>query len=303
MTTSVRMSTRKLRSRAKINYSKMASGEATDEETGSEMADSNNNHINNSPDQNKSSVKDDGGDIFGRELFLHEHDSDSLEDNNDGDNSSESEDDVSELEVSNIEKRLELMKIEEKRLQKMEKYRRLSQEAKEVEKSIKSLKNKQKEKGAGRKKVTNVTLRGMKDVMEEVDKLMDHNKLDEKKQKKTKTKKRVESSSDEESEASSVSSSSSDEPEIEEKEKKTKKVTGKLKSGKNKRVTSDVKFPQEWPQSHLSLQFVNKDKKYEELTQAEFCAGYVGILESCSGTELKYRAAHLKELMYLTTQY
>ena len=289
------MSTRKLRSRAKINYSKMASGEATDEETGSEIAD-----INNNNDQNKSSVKDDGGDIFGRELF--QQDSDSLEDNDDGDSSSESENDVSELEVSNVEKRLELMKIEERRLKKMEKYRRLSQEAMEVEKSIKTLKKKQNEKGAGKKKVTNVTLRGMKDVMEEVDRLMDQNKLKEKKQKKIK--KKIESSSDEESEASSVvSCDSSDEPEIEEKEKKTKKVTGKLKSGKNKRITSDVKFPQEWPQSHLSLQFVNKDKKYEELTQTEFCAGYVGILENCSGTELTYRTAHLKELMYLTTQY
>ena len=142
----------------------MASGETTDEETGSEIAD-----INNNNDQNKSSVKDDGGDIFGRELF--QQDSDSLEDNDDGDSSSESENDVSELEVSNVEKRLELMKIEERRLKKMEKYRRLSQEAMEVEKSIKTLKKKQNEKGAGKKKVTNVTLRGMKDVMEEVDKV------------------------------------------------------------------------------------------------------------------------------------
>ena len=105
-----------------------------------------------------------------------------------------------------------------------------------TKKSIQSLKKKQ----TGKKKVTNVTLRGMKDVMEEVDKLMDHNKLKEKKQKKTK--KKIESSSEEESEVSKSSGSceSSDEPEIEEID--TSGTTSGLTSGDNDERRIQIRF-------------------------------------------------------------
>ena len=51
------------------------------------------------------------------------------------------------------------------------------------------------------------------------------------------------------------------------------------------------------------MHFVNKEKKYEDLSIAEFCAGYSAILETCSEKSRAYRTAHLKELMYLATKY
>ena len=293
----VRMSTRKLRSRSKIDYRKMAEGDTTEIESGNEVAIQNINNNNNKP----SSVSDDGGNILGTEIFNHE--SDSL-DEHDEEESSDSEKDVSELELSNVEKKLESMRLEEKRLKKLKKYRRLSAEAKEVEKSIKKLKKEGKSVKKGGKKVTNVTLRGMKDVMEEVDRLMDDKGIKKKKAKKQEKKQESSTDTEEESETSSSSDSSEEEVEVEEKKpKKQKKESGKLKSGKSKQITSDVRFPQDWPQSYLSLHFVNQDKKYEDLTLSEFCAGYVTILEHCKGSELTHRTAHLKELMYLSTQY
>ena len=60
-------------------------------------------------------------------------------------------------------------------------------------------------------------------------------------------------------------------------------------------------FPQLWPHSQLSLAYVSKDKGYDELTIAEFSAGYASILKlpSISDTE---RNARLN-LMYLVTQF
>ena len=80
-------------------------------------------------------------------------------------------------------------------------------------------------------------------------------------------------------------------------------MEGVKKSGKSKKVTSYVKNPQKWPHSHLSLHFVNKEKRYEDLSVAEFCAGYATILEVCSSANRMHRVAHFKELMYLATKY
>ena len=67
-----------------------------------------------------------------------------------------------------------------------------------------------------------------------------------------------------------------------------------LKSGKASKLTSRVVHPQLWPHSHLSLAYIFKDKKYDDLTLAEFTAGYAAI---------RARIDHLASLMYLATQF
>ena len=191
------------------------------------------------------------------------------------------------------------LKKEQKKLAKKAKLERIARQTKEAEKSLKKLKG-GREKSKGQKILTAASLRGMDDVVEEVDRLMDKN---------LKIKKRVadvtdSSSSDSDSSSSSCGSNSSDDMErAKKKEKKERKVSGKHRSGKSKRLTSYVKYPQEWPHSHLSLHFVNKEKKFEELTLAEFCAGYSSILNTCSKATRAHRTTHLTELMYLATKY
>lgn len=87
--------------------------------------------------------------------------------------------------------------------------------------------------------------------------------------------------------------------------RKSKTKTKAKKSGKDANLTSNVCFPQLWPHSQLSMHFVSQDKSYDTLTLAEFCAGYATILESKSlpSNEIIHRIAHLKDLMYLATQY
>ena len=53
---------------------------------------------------------------------------------------------------------------------------------------------------------------------------------------------------------------------------------GKLKSGRGAKATSEVLFPQRWPHSFLCLTRSQREVKYEELTLAEFVAGYAQIL-------------------------
>ena len=274
--------TRKLPHQVRKDYSKMAAGEISEEEeVGNEAVREN---------QNNNNIKYNGGNIIGEEMFIH---SDSLEDGE----CSKSDEEVTDAEVADVEKRLKLMRLEEKRLKKIEKYRRLSKEAEEVEKSIKSLSKKTKASSKGKKKVDNVALRGMKDVMTEVDKLMDS--------KVRKNHKYVNSSSD----SSDDYNSSSEESDTEAEEKKrrakrrTGKKSGKCKSGKDKKITSLVKVQEDWPHTYLGLHFINQKKDYEELTLAEFCAGYAAILEECSGALLRNRISHFKELMYLATKF
>ena len=60
-------------------------------------------------------------------------------------------------------------------------------------------------------------------------------------------------------------------------EKQSRKSSGRchsLKSGKASNLTSRVVTPQLWPHSHLSLSYISKEKKYDELTLAEFTGGY-----------------------------
>ena len=177
-------------------------------------------------------------------------------------------------------------------VKKREKLRRIVEESNRLEKSLKKSKG-QKSKSSADQLTTSADLRAMKDVVAKVDKLMDRKKL---------TFKDTSSSEDDSgSEVDSVSSGSCSEKErIKEKKEKTEE---KKKSGKEKRLTSYVKYPQEWPHSHLKFHFVAKDKKYDELSLAEFCAGYLTILklEMSKKSQVKARIDHLEELMYHAT--
>lgn len=79
----------------------------------------------------------------------------------------------------------------------------------------------------------------------------------------------------------------------------------RLKSGKATKLTSRVVFTQLWPHSQLSLTYVSKDKGYDELTIAEFSAGYTSILKlpSISDSERNARLDHFIRLMYLLMQF
>lgn len=78
-----------------------------------------------------------------------------------------------------------------------------------------------------------------------------------------------------------------------------------LKSGKTAKLTIRVVTPQLWPHSFLSLAYVSKDRNYDELTLAEFAAGYASILQqkSLSPDERAGRLDHFVVLMYLVTQF
>ena len=78
-----------------------------------------------------------------------------------------------------------------------------------------------------------------------------------------------------------------------------------LKSGKDSKITSRVLSPQLWPHSHLSLSHISKEKKYDDLSLAEFAAGCAAILQrpTLSPLELCARIDHFAALMYLATHY
>ena len=78
-----------------------------------------------------------------------------------------------------------------------------------------------------------------------------------------------------------------------------------MKSGKESKITSRVLSPQLWPHSHLSLSHISKEKKYDDLSLAEFAAGCAAILQrpTLSPLELCARIDHFAALMYLATYY
>jgi hypothetical protein len=79
---------------------------------------------------------------------------------------------------------------------------------------------------------------------------------------------------------------------------------GKLKSGKEEKLTSSVLYPQLWPHSHISFTQVARDIRFEDLTMQEFVAGYGQILLSprISDLEKTSRTRHLISLMCLEHQ-
>ena len=82
-------------------------------------------------------------------------------------------------------------------------------------------------------------------------------------------------------------------------------TSGKLKSGKEAKLTSTVLFPQMWPHSFLCLTRAQREVKYEDLTLPEFVAGYTQILQSqdISPHESAARLPHLFSLMYFAQQF
>ena len=207
-------------------------------------------------------------------------------------------------ELEEAEKRLNILKKEKKKLLEKEKREYIARETKQVEKELKKLREKEKKHSDEKKdkEVTIGSLRGMRDVVGEVDKLMD-------KKFSLKTTTTV-SSDSEKSYASSSSvesdSTGSDLEKIKESEEspRKKKSGGYRRSGKNRSSSSYVKYPQRWPHTQLALHFAcTKEKKLEELSIPEFCAGYITILETSSKDKMEHRRAHLKELMYLATKY
>ena len=89
-------------------------------------------------------------------------------------------------------------------------------------------------------------------------------------------------------------------------DKRSHAHTGKsLKSGKKAKVTSTVLYPQSWPRCYLSITHDRRNFKYEELTLAEFVAGYGQILLSpdLSEVESSSRLKHLVSLLYFPQLY
>ena len=80
---------------------------------------------------------------------------------------------------------------------------------------------------------------------------------------------------------------------------------GKLKSGKEARVTCTVRYPQLWPHSHLTFLHHKRETRYEDLKLEEFVASYGEILQSPDITdqEKTARLRHLVSLMYFAQQY
>ena len=105
-------------------------------------------------------------------------------------------------------------------------------------------------------------------------------------------------------------SSGSSDSEQEGKHRRTRKGRKKNRnrrqgSGKLNTLSSDVMYPQAWPHSFLSMQYVTKPKKYDDLTVAEFAAGFCTILQNknISLQEKSARLEHFRELMYLATHH
>ena len=105
-----------------------------------------------------------------------------------------------------------------------------------------------------------------------------------------------------EGDSSTSSDSSSSEEEF---KRSTKRGKDDKKSGKAKKIASRVVSPQIWPHSELTLGYVSKEVKYDDLTIEEFVAGYSAILSlpSLSSREIRERISHLNVLMYLATIY
>ena len=200
--------------------------------------------------------------------------------------------DGDDVEIQKAKKKLQQLQKKEVRRRREEKLHKLAEETKRLQKSLKSKSASQSKKS--KHETTTADLRSMSDVVARVDKLMDKKKLN--------FKNSSSSNSDTESTSSSASinskSSSDGEKQTRKKEKSEEK---KKKSGKESKLTSDVKFPQTWPHSTLKFHFVGKEKKYDDLSLAEFCAGSMSILKTCKSSEKKARIQHMEELMYLAT--
>ena len=153
---------------------------------------------------------------------------------------------------------------------------------------MRRLKGKKEKRGSKEKVVTLKSLRGMNDVVDEVDRLMDKKfslKAD-----------KVVSDSDQTdyscvSSSSACSASSAEDSDCgrgKDKKKKKSKRSKSHRSGKIETRSSYVKNPQRWANTQLALHFAcTREKKLEELSIPEFCAGFLTIMETSSKSKLK----------------
>ena len=279
---------RNLRKQKRKDYEKLNNGVDGDLQNGEELSITEKSHADGEQNNNNNSLVEPGNGVDAEVLLDVDVDSDHEE-------------------LEEAEKRLNILKKEKKKLLEKEKREYIARETKQVEKELKKLREKGKKYSDEKKdkEVTLGSLRGMRDVASEVDKLMD---------KKFSLKNTTTVASDSEKSYASSSSAESDSTgsDLEEikKEKRgeesprKKKSGGYRRSGKNRSSSSYVKYPQRWPHTQLALHFAcTKEKKLEELSISEFCAGYITILETSSKDKMEHRRAHLEELMYLATKY
>ena len=295
-------SERKLRSGTRKDYEKLADvdGDITDSEGFSDET----NIADEGKQKQQTAIMD--GQILDSEIAIHGNTDDDDGASSQSDELSEPDDDI-----VRAQEKLLVIKREKKKLAKKAKLDRIARETEEAQKLLEKLKKQKKTKTGKKKKVNVESLREMEDVVVKVDKLMDKElKLGKKKVTYSSSSSSDSGSSSESDSDDSVTDvSSNSEPEKKKKGKKHEakknesKESRKRRSGKSKKLTSDVRYPQKWPHSLLSLHFVNKGKKYEDLTISEFCAGYATILERSSKVKMGHRVTHLKELMYLSTKY
>ena len=249
----------------------------------------------------------------------------SEKDNDCGDGTDSGSSDDEEMKA--LEQRFREASVQKEMYEKKEKLKRLRKELKQIEGRVKRRRKSQKNKD----ELATNAVRSMRDVEKKVNKLMEKQHLKGKNKSKGKYKSKrydicssesdssscsTESDSCSESDSSGCCSSSSSsgsdqiysyrESKKKHRRKKSKSSSRKIhrRSGKSRKISSNVKYPQQWPHSQLSLHFVSKNKKYEDLSLEEFCAGYATILENTeSRSEQKYRIVHLKDIMYLATKY
>ena len=96
-------------------------------------------------------------------------------------------------------------------------------------------------------------------------------------------------------------SSSSDDDSTDNDSKSKKKEKKKKKSGINAKSSDKVKFPQEWPHTHLQYEHVNKQIKFQDLSFRLLIAGELEILsaEDLSTEERQGRLKLLKRFFII----
>ena len=233
---------------------------------------------------------DTSGDEYCDELLLDEkfpsYGNQNNNNNKDEDSGDGEQGDDSEDEFVHAVQKLERLKKQEEKQRRKEELGKIIEETKRLEKS---LKESTAHASRNKKQLTTADLRSMSDIVSKVDKVIDSKKLNFKDQ---------DSSSASDSDDSDNNNSYRIKSDEERKEKAKEK---KKKSGKECKSTSNVQYPQIWPHSALKIHFLGKEKEYDELSLAEFCAGYVSILKKCGKAEKQARINHFEEIMYLAT--
>ena len=145
-------------------------------------------------------------------------------------------------EVQQARAQLLATKMERKRIRKQEKLKQIALETERINLSMRKLKAKQSEGSSKKKKkVTIKTLRKSDDVMEEVEELMDKNLNIEVDSSDVDT-----TSTCSDDSTTSTSSEEEKKKKLKKKERRAKKKAGLHRSGKSKKLTSFVKYPQMW---------------------------------------------------------